>query len=227
MGKIIKSESLTSQVYRLIKDNIINQKYNEGEILNEREIATELGVSRTPVREALKTLEHENWVEYAPYKGVTVKSMGLDDLSDVFKVRSALEVLSVELAFEHIDDQVIKELKDNLHRQKESVDLDASTSEAKAYFLNLDSEFHSIIINKSNNQLLVRLIDQIRDSIRQFGLNAIIKDHERMEKTIEEHEAIIKALEEKSMSKSLEAMSQHIDATYESAYSYLIGKKQG
>ena len=89
MRVIQKPESLKQQIYNILKEDIVNQRYQDEEVLNERTISEELKVSRTPVREALKALEMEGWVEYVPYKGAVVKSMSMKDLKNIFlKVHS-------------------------------------------------------------------------------------------------------------------------------------------
>ena len=101
MKQLEKVKSLKDQIYEIIKEDIINQTYQNNTVLNEKKISQELNVSKTPVREALKALEAEGWVEYVPYKGILVKQMSLSDLQDVFRVRKALEVMVTESAEFH------------------------------------------------------------------------------------------------------------------------------
>lgn len=216
MAGIQKVDSLKDQIYTLIKNDIINQHYKGGDILNERAIAKKFGVSRTPVREALKVLEMENWLEYVPYKGIRVKKMDVKDLEDLFQVRKSLELLAVELSIKHIDDELINQLKENLQQQREV------SADEKEEFLELDVQFHGILTNTADNSLLTRLLHQIRENMRQFGLNAILSSEgDRMSQTLEEHRLIIEALSEKNLEKSLLRMDEHIQNTYESACTYL------
>ena len=107
MKQLEKVKSLKDQIYEIIKEDIINQTYQNNTVLNEKKISQELNVSKTPVREALKALEAEGWVEYVPYKGILVKQMSLSDLQDVFRVRKALEVMVTESAVEKITPQLL------------------------------------------------------------------------------------------------------------------------
>lgn len=103
MKQLQKAKSLKDQIYDIVKEDIINQTYKNNTVLNEKKISQALNVSKTPVREALKALEAEGWVEYVPYKGILVKQMSLDDLKDVFRVRKCLEIMAVESAVKKIN----------------------------------------------------------------------------------------------------------------------------
>ena len=91
------------KVYEIIKEDILSGKYRAGEELNERELAETMGVSRTPVREAIQMLEHNGWVSIETYKGAVIRSFGRKYLADLMKVRTALELSAVEdLSLIHI-----------------------------------------------------------------------------------------------------------------------------
>ena len=122
MKQLEKVKSLKDQIYEIIKEDIINQTYQNNTVLNEKKISQELNVSKTPVREALKALEAEGWVEYVPYKGILVKQMSLSDLQDVFRVRKALEVMVTESAVEKITPQLLQELKKSMQKQEADCD---------------------------------------------------------------------------------------------------------
>lgn len=219
MRMIQKPESLKQQIYNLIKEDILNQRFNGEEILNERKISEELNVSRTPVREALKALETENWVEYVPYKGVIVKKMGEKDLKNIFQIRTALELLTVELAMENVTEELVGRLEKCHQKQKQI--LTKHNSQIKKLFIDLDVEFHGILLEMADNDLLTMMIGEIRDKIRRFGMNAIFNGDYRYTETLEEHLGILLAIQADNIELAKEKMKYHMQKTYESAYAYV------
>lgn len=219
MRMIQKAESLKQQIYYFLKEDIINQRYNGEAILNERKISEELNVSRTPVREALKALESENWVEYIPYKGVIVKKMGIKDLENIFQIRMVLELLTVELAMENAKSEFI-ELLEECHKKQQYV-LMKNNPQKKEVFISLDVEFHGVLLEMAGNDLLTVMIGQIRDKIWRFGMNAIFNGDYRYNETLEEHLAILLAMRTGDVEVAKEKMKYHIHKTYKSAYAYL------
>lgn len=219
MRTIKKSESLKQQIYKLVKDDIINRRYNDDDILNERTISEELEVSRTPVREALKALETENWVEYVPYKGIIVKKMGVKDLVNIFQIRTALELLTVELAMQNISKELLECLEECHQKQEDT--LTRSSRPKKELFIDLDIEFHGILLKMADNELLNEMIGEIRDKIRRFGMNAIFNGDYRYSETLEEHLGILRAIQANDTELAKEKMKHHMRKTYESAYSYV------
>lgn len=216
MRVIKKSESLKQQIYNLLKEEILNQRYNEEEILNERKISEELNVSRSPVREALKALEAENWVEYVPYKGVIVKKMGEKDLKNIFQIRTALEVLAVELAIVNMTKELVGRLEKCHQKQKHIF-----TEHNSQIFIELDVEFHSILLEMADNKLLTMMMGDIRDKIRRFGMNAIFSSDYRYTESLQEHLEILLAVQAGDVEMAKDKMQYHMQMTYESAYAYV------
>jgi len=219
MRTIQKSESLKQQIYDLLKEEILSQRYNDEEILNERRISEELKVSRTPVREALKALEAESWVEYVPYKGIIVKKMGEKDLKNIFQIRTALELLTVELAMGNMNKELVGRLEE-CHQKQQNI-LTENSSPIKEVFIDLDVEFHGILLEMAGNELLTVMIGEIRDKIRRFGMNAIFSGDYRYTETLKEHLGILLAIQAGDVEQAKEKMKYHMQKTYESAYVYV------
>lgn len=219
MRIIKKSESLKQQIYNLLKEDILNQRYNDEDILNERKISEELKVSRTPVREALKALETENWVEYVPYKGIIVKKMGEKDLVNIFQIRTVLELLTVELAMKNMTKELVERLEE-CHQKQKNV-LTKHYSSIKQLFIELDVEFHGILLEMADNDLLTVMIGEIRDKIRRFGMNAIFSGEHRYAETLQEHLDILLAVQADDIERAKEKMKYHMQKTYENAYAYV------
>lgn len=219
MRRIEKSESLKQQIYNFLKEDIINQRYNEDDILNERKISEELNVSRTPVREALKTLETENWVEYIPYKGIIVKKMGEKDLKNIFQIRTVLELLTIELAMKNKTEEFVARLEE-CHQKQKNV-LTEHNQLLKERFIDLDVDFHGILLEMADNELLTMMIGEIRDKIWRFGMNAIFNGDYRYNETLEEHLEILRAVQADDVELAKETMKHHMKKTYENAYAYV------
>lgn len=219
MRAIQKSESLKQQIYNILKEDILNQHFVDDEVLNERKISAELNVSRTPVREALKALEAEGMVQYVPYKGIVIKKMGEKDLKNIFQIRTALELLTIELALPNLSDAYILELE-KCHQQQQEV-LANKDKKIKERFIDLDTNFHGILLKMANNELLTVMIGDIRDKIRRFGMNAIFCGEFRYQETIKEHHSIMEAVKSKNSKAAKEKMKYHMQKTYENAYSYI------
>ena len=93
-----KSPALKEQVYTIVKNRLLEQKYQDGQVLTERALAEEFRVSRTPVRAAMRQLQKEGWLRYIPHKGIVVRNLDEKNLTHIFQIRTALEVLAVRLA---------------------------------------------------------------------------------------------------------------------------------
>lgn len=223
MRRIQKAESLKQQIYNLLKEDILNQRYSDGDVLNERKISEELQVSRTPVREALKALEAENWVEYVPYKGIIIKKMGERDIKNIFQIRTALEVLTVELAMGNWSENMLQQLEE-CHQQQKALTRE-NDRQFEEHFLDLDVRFHGILLEAANNELLTEMIGEIRDKIRRFGMNAIFRDEQRFTETLDEHLEILDAIRARDVERAKEKMKLHIENTYDSAYTYVTSQQ--
>ncbi|MFZ4451303.1 GntR family transcriptional regulator [Salibacterium aidingense] len=204
MKKIGKFVSYTDQVYRELKSAIVSGDIQQGEFLQERSIAEQLGVSRTPVREAIKRLEFEDWVETLPWKGVVVKDIDRQDIIEVFQCRYANEGFVGELVASTITDENMAELKKIKSTMEELAD------ESRQEFINEDRKFHMHLAQLTNNSLLIHFLDRLSDQMLRFGILAV-KDKVRIKETLEEHQAIIDALETRSPEKTKEAIQRHID----------------
>lgn len=223
MKQLEKAKSLKDQIYEIIKEDIINQTYPDNTVLNEKKISQELQVSKTPVREALKALEAEGWVEYVPYKGILVKQMSLDGLKDVFRVRKALEVMVVESAVEKITPPLLQELENSMQKQEALL---KNNDPVVAEFIDYDLEFHGILLKIAGSQLLADLIGQMRDKSKSFGMQAIFASRSRYTETITEHRNIYEAVAAGDLPAAASAMAKHIDNTYNAAMQFINGNKK-
>ena len=139
--------SLRSKIYHRLKNAILDGVYKPGESLIEMKLAKELGVSRTPIREAIRQLELEGLVSSIPNKGVVVEGVTMQDVEDIYDIRKMIEGLAARWAAEKITDEQLKELKDILDLMEFFTD-----KENVEKFSELDSKFHEIIFKASNSR---------------------------------------------------------------------------
>ena len=223
MKQLQKAKSLKDQIYEIIKEDIINQTYPHNTVLNEKKISQELSVSKTPVREALKALEAEGWVEYVPYKGILVKQMSLEDLKDVFRVRKALEVMVTEAVVQRITPPLLAELHASMQKQEALLVNDEPVVEE---FIDYDVEFHGILLKIAGSPLLRDLIGQMRDKSKSFGMQAIFSSRSRYTETVLEHRRIYEAVAARDMDAAKNAMALHIDNTFNAAMQFIEGRQK-
>lgn len=211
MSKIIKAQSLHLQAYNLIKEAIMEGKLKPDERVVEAKVASNLGISRGTVREAIRMLTQDGLLIYN--NGfVRVYQPTIDDVVDIFQCRESLEVLAVRLAIKNADD----ELKEKLHRnlvetkkvQPDSPDLGQ-----------LDQEFHTIIIEASNNRQLIDLLEMIKVKIHYMKNSMVggsfypsfIKEHEEIyEAFLKNDEKIAAELMQAHIQKALDGVLRHI-----------------
>ena len=186
-----RDKSLRGRVFQQIRENILSGKYKDGMELREIALGEELGVSRTPVREALRQLELEGLVKIVPNKGAYVTSINAKDIKDIYKMRSMLEGLCARWATEHITDEQIDELEEvillsefHLKRGKEG-----QTQQVTE----LDGKFHEILYDASNSRILKHVLSDFHKYVRMVR-KASVADPARAEKSIEEHKDILHAI---------------------------------
>lgn len=215
---IEKSLSYKYKVYNQIKEDIVTGVYVQGEVLNERKLAETMGVSRTPIREALQMLSTDGWVVNEPYKGTVVRTFDLDYVMKAQKVRKVLETLAIEEAVNNISDKDIKELNKILDKQERWL-IDYNPKE----FMKLDRDFHEKIYSLSKNQILQELLENFNDIIRFYGIKVLMVP-ERNRTTLKEHRAVLDAIEKRDINLSKEAMGYHLQMTENAIFKYTFEK---
>lgn len=218
MAELVKAASYKEQIYKIIKSKILNQEYAGSATLNERKIAEDLKVSRTPVREALKALEADDWVEYVPYKGVIIKQLGQRELREIFQIRKALESLMVELAMPAVDDALLLRLQCCLAEQERLLGAESARYDL---FLEQDAAFHNLLLRHNPNQALIKLVSNLNEKIRKLGLQSLYSGPGRFAQTVDEHRQIMEAVTSRDIGRARAAMERHIDMVFQTASAYL------
>ena len=143
--------SLRGRVFNKIREDILSGKYKENNELKEIAIGEELGVSRTPVREAFRQLELEGLIQIVPNKGAYVTGITIEDVKDIYMIRSKLEGLCAAWACEHITDEQLEEMEENIYLAKFHAERGHFEQMAE-----LDSRFHEILYESCNCKLGIR-----------------------------------------------------------------------
>ncbi|MEA1961167.1 MAG: GntR family transcriptional regulator [Bacillota bacterium] len=210
---------LRELVLEAIREAIITEKLQPQERLMEIQLAEELGVSRTPVREALRKLELEGFIVMVPRKGAYVADLSLKDIADVFEIRAALEGLAAGLAAERITDEEIEEMERSLVEKGEAInqnDLERLVA--------VDTKFHESIYKASRNDRLSSIISNLREQIQRFRSTSLSYPG-RMQMSLQEHRNILESIEARDIQLARQLAQEHI----ENAENVLIDalKKEG
>ncbi len=198
------NQSLTAKVFKYIRDGIIEGRYQSGDYLVETKLAEELGVSRTPIREALKQLELEDLAESIPNRGVIVKGISKEDIDDIYTIRHHLEGLAAFWAAQRIKQAQL----DQLAELVELMELYTRRNDS-ANLARLDSEFHEIIFTASNSRTLKHILVSLHQNAQHARQSSLMSPI-RTPKSFEEHKEIYAALEAHDAERAKACMEQHI-----------------
>ena len=196
---------LRDVVFNTLRRAILRGELKPGERLMEIQLANKLGVSRTPIREAIRKLELEGLVLMIPRKGAEVAEITEKNLRDVLEVRCALEELAVQLACERIDGEGMKALHDAGMHFKEVLDSDDITRIAQA-----DEAFHDVIFTATGNARLIQLLNNLREQMYRYRIE-YLKKRECYPILIAEHKEIFDAISERDKDRATRVTSQHIN----------------
>ena len=195
---------LRDVVFNTLRQAILRGELKPGERLMEIALANRLGVSRTPVREAIRMLELEGLVIMIPRRGAQVAQITEQDLNDVLEVRLGLEELAVRFACERITDEEIKALGLAVKEFEKKMSNNELSAQAEA-----DVKFHEIIYGATHNRRLVQIINNIREQMYRYRIE-YLKDVESRKTLVKEHYEICDALKRRDAESAVEKMCIHI-----------------
>lgn len=196
---------LRDVVFNTLRQAILRGELKPGERLMEIQLANKLGVSRTPIREAIHKLELEGLVLMIPRKGAEVADISEKSLRDVLEVRKALEELAVTLTCDKITKAQIAELKTAAEEFRKTLKSGDITQIAEA-----DVRFHDIIYLATDNQKLNQLLYNLREQMYRYRIE-YLKRPEVYPKLLAEHEEIIRRIEKKEKEQAVDIVCKHID----------------
>ncbi|AKJ70376.1 GntR family transcriptional regulator [Pandoraea thiooxydans] len=197
--------SLRDRAYEELKRRIISCEFRPGEPLNEAQLATLLGLGRTPIHQALHRLEVEGLVSIMPRKGILVTPLSLNEVLDMIEVRATNEVLCITLAAERAHDSDFEAMREII---APSPDLIARRDIAG--LASLDLKFHNALSAASRNRVLADLLRSLHEKQARFWFLSL-SDPKHLENVYQEHRLIIDALERRDVPAVREAVREHID----------------
>jgi DNA-binding GntR family transcriptional regulator len=196
---------LREVIFNTLREAIIAGELKPGERLMEVKLAEKMGVSRTPVREAIRKLELEGLVDMFPRKGAHVAELSAKDIMDVLEVRASLDALATALAAERIFDEEIKELKHVLTQF-----ISYSEKDNLQGVIKKDVEFHDLIYRASRNERLIQIASNLREQVQRFRV-IYLKDFSSSRDIIKEHEAIFEAVSDRDVKSAQRLALIHIN----------------
>lgn len=207
-------KSLRGQVFDKIRSDILNGKYKRGEELVESSIGKELGISRTPVREAIRQLELEGLVQLVPNKGAFVTGISEKDVRDIYLIRARLEGLAARMAAKNITPELLDAMEETVvlseyHAKKEHYE----------QVCEMDSKFHKFLYKASGSRILEHTLTDFHQYVQRVRMASIMKKR-RMEKSNDEHDAILTAIREHDEEKAELVATRHISNTVENLKNY-------
>lgn len=210
-----KAQPYKYQVYDEIKRGILKGQYMPGDVLTERKLSDEMGISRTPIREAMQMLAHDGWLVMETYKGAVVREFDLEYVLEVLKIRKSLEMLAVEDAVLNVTDRDLEELEEIARCQR-----DMLNHYDEYDYIEMDRKFHQKIYELSHNRTLQGLLNNFNDIISFFGIRAL-KQKERKITTMEEHQKILDAVKSREAGAAVRAMEDHMSKTFINIEGYM------
>lgn len=210
---------LRDVVFNTLRDAILTGKLVPGERLMENQLAEKLGVSRTPVREALRMLELENLVELVPRKGAQVLDMSEKDIVNILEVRSALEGLATSVVCKKMSKEDLQQLKNM------EVDFEKAVAENDVeHFVDIDEDFHDLIFAATENDKLINIFRNLRIQLYRYRMAQAKNNETSMSTIVAHHRSIIRAIENHDAEEGASIAQGHIKYQTESILRFVRNK---
>jgi DNA-binding GntR family transcriptional regulator len=217
-----KRENLKEKVYSTIKKRILKFELKPGEKIFETEIANDLGVSRTPLREALNKLEQEGLIKTLPNKGYFVSNISATEIEELYEIREALEVLAIRTAVKNSRKEDWIRLEQNLLGQTRDKGKDSEKLHGQTF--KEAHEFHQEIARISGNETLQQMLNTVSERINRFQwMNLFLMDRARSSRN--EHVEIVKLLKQGKVEEAVAAEQIHIRHSKDTILNLLNKKK--
>jgi len=198
------NSNLNERVYHYVRDRILANVYKPGDQINYEQLIQELGVSRTPLRDAINRLTQDGLIEVKPRSGSYVYMPNARDIGELYDVRKALECQAIEAAVPRMPHEELKELL------SEAEEADEAIKHGRVQrFFEADRRFHRTIIERSGNRLLAGMMETLELKIKWFGV--IITKFDRPQQANDSHKRIIRAMERADAAEARRMMEEHIE----------------
>lgn len=210
----------SSKVFDIIRNRIINGEYESGTQLVEQKLAQELGVSRTPIREALKQLELESLIISYPNRGMFVKGISKRDFEDIFVMRTELEKVALDLAIERITDEEIQELEE-IYALMEYY----TGQEKMERLMELDLQFHTAIYEATDSYYLIQTLKDFQSFVKTTRVFSFRRPN-RMPVSLQEHREILDAIISRDKGRAIKMMAEHLHNVYDNVYKVILAEDE-
>ena len=212
LSGINQPESLSKMAYNALRNAILDGRLRRNEIYNEMALAKELGISRTPVREALLELSSQNLVTFLPRRGVIVNSFTDKDIEEIFELRKAIELAAVEKVCNLQTPCNFSKIQKTIDRQRNAIN-----EENYSKFMQADREFHTLFCEFMGNKRILAILENIRDIVHLIGWQAMTVEG-RMKKVIVEHEKVLNEVKNGKTAAARKAMDIHLEMSKIAAF---------
>jgi len=201
------SKTIAASVYEVIRDEIVTLKRPPGSPISDKKISADLGISRTPLREAFIRLMEEGFIVAIPYSGTFVTKIQVNALRDAQFIRKSLECSAIEEAARVANESDVLELEKILGKQKNLSGID------RTEFIKIDNEFHKKIFEISGHLKVWDIVLTAKSQINRARY-LFITEETRLSKIIDEHQKIIDAIKANNAEKAIHDLAKHIDISY-------------
>ncbi len=198
-----KTVSLADQVFEHLENDILSGKYQRGELLTESKLSSELGVSRTPIREALRRLEQEHLIEESG-KGSMVIGITEKDLEDIFLIREQIEGLAASLAAKNCTEEQLKELREVLELQEFYL-----AKQDPEHIKHMDNRFHATLYKLSGSMAFYDTLVPLHKKVQKYRKAAVEKPSRALE-SVKEHRMIFDAIAAGDAEKAMKYSKEHV-----------------
>lgn len=206
-----KKNILSEKAYYFLRDKIIHGEIKANEMITEHNIASYLGMSRTPVKKAITLLETENYVKSIDGVGTFVIGISIEDLSDLYEVRKVIESLALKTAINNIKSQdieiMMQKLDDILFKYDNNEIIESS------YIADVDDEVHNLILNNSRNNYIKKLFNNIKSQIIRYQYEAYILTDTGKDSTIQ-HKEILENIMNRNFELAKKSLENHINWSF-------------
>ncbi len=198
-GTKVENKNLKQEAYKILKQKIVSCEYPPGSMLNEAQLATELGFSRTPIREAISILEMDGFLKVVPKKGIMVTDILLNDVVQIFETRMEIEPLTLKLAGPNIPKQGLQEWKEKF--------LNSEGSTESGY--EMDTGMHLFIIRHCYNSYLIEMMEKVFDKNTRVIIMSK-QNQAHLKEALHEHLDILDCLIDSSYDVAASKMREHV-----------------
>lgn len=205
----IKTHTFKEQAYKLIKEAILYQKFKSGVIYSQEAICQELGISRTPVREALLELQKEGYILFCRGKGIQIVSLDENSIHDILEMRLFQESTAAELAAKRVTEDDLAYISDCLEEHRKNL-----SSHDTVLCYRLDHRFHRALAKASKNKLIYHSIDDVLDHYLRFEMLSIYSVYSDANTIWEEHSAIFEAIKAHDVEGARASLQEHLLNAY-------------